>query len=52
MKLVQIVAGAIQGVNYVTALAINGGADFEDYTMPGAVALPTPGTFTGTVEFP
>ena len=51
MKLVQIV-GDVQGVDYVTALSINGGGNFEDFTMPGAVALPTPGTMTGTVDIP
>lgn len=51
MKLVQVV-GDVQGVDYVTALSINGGADFDDFTMPGEVALPTPGTMTGTVATP
>jgi hypothetical protein len=51
MKLVQVI-GDVPGVNYVEALSINGGANFADFTMPGAVALPTPGTFTGTVDQP
>ena len=51
MKLVQII-GDVQGVNYVEALSINGGANFADFEMAGDVALPTPGTFTGTVDQP
>lgn len=42
--------GGVAGVQYVEALTINGAA--ADYTMPGTVALPTPGTFTGTVDVP
>lgn len=51
MKLVQIV-GDVQGVDYVEALSINAGANFADFTMPGTVALPTPGAMTGTVDLP
>lgn len=42
------VLNAADGLNYVTALTINGAAN-TDLTLAGIVALPTPGTITGTV---
>jgi hypothetical protein len=42
------VVGSTPGVQYVQTLTINGSA--ADLVMPGTVALPQPGTMTGTVN--
>lgn len=51
-KLIDIIAD-VEGVDYVDTLTITGSAGTVDgngnLTMPGSIALPHPGTFTGTV---
>lgn len=46
-KLISVV-GSTPGVQYVQTLTINGSA--ADFVMPGTVALPHPGVFTGTIN--
>jgi hypothetical protein len=50
-KIIDLMSG-VEGVNYIGAVTITGSAGTVsggDLTMPGIVALPRPGTFTGTV---
>jgi uncharacterized phage protein gp47/JayE len=47
-KLIDLI-GDVDGVDYVDSLTITGAGGDGNRTLPGTVALPTPGTMTGSV---